>query len=320
MSSRVDDLIDRRRLRRKLSFWRIITFLVLLCVVGFGLIRSYGGEGAQIAKILIQGTITDDRDLLERLARVRDNDDVKGLILFINSPGGTTVGGEAIFNEIRSIAAKKPVIAQVGTLAASAGYMIASATDHIMARESSLVGSIGVLVQYPDLTGMMDKLGIKFEEIKSSPLKASPNPFTPTTDEARQMISRVIMDSYDWFIGLVAERRGLPRDEVVKLADGSIFTGRQALKNKLIDSIGGEREAVKWLESRDIGADLPVIEWKPKSETGLTGWAGKLAQSDLNGEALGEAAQQIVSRLGGEHLFLDGLISVWHPAPMQPAP
>src|SRR5690606_39240134 len=101
--------------------------------------------------------------------------------------GGTTAGGEMIYEEIRKLAADKPVTAQVGTLAASAGYMIASATDHIVARQSSIVGSIGVLIQFPDVTGLMDKLGIKLEEVKSSPLKAEPSPFHPTTQEERAM-------------------------------------------------------------------------------------------------------------------------------------
>ena len=131
------------------------------------------------------------------------------MILSIDSPGGTTAGGEAIFDAVRALAAEKPVVAQVGTLAASAGYMIASATDHIVARKSSIVGSIGVLVQFPDVTGLMDKVGIKLEEVKSSPLKAEPSPFNPTTDEERAMIRAMILDSYDWFVGIVDERRPL---------------------------------------------------------------------------------------------------------------
>ena len=128
---------------------------------------------------------------------------MKGVILSIDSPGGTTAGGEATFEAVRKVAADKPVVAQVGTLAASAGYMIASAADHIVARQSSIVGSIGVLVQFPDVTGLMDKIGVKLEEVKSSPLKAEPSPFNPTTDEERAMIRSMIMDSYEWFVGLV---------------------------------------------------------------------------------------------------------------------
>ena len=195
---------------------------------------EFGGTAVDhIAKVRIEGTITEDDELIERLEKIRKSAAVKGVILSIDSPGGTTAGGEQIFDEVRRLATEKPVVAQVGTLAASAGYMIASATDHIVARKSSIVGSIGVLVQFPDVTGLMDKLGIKLEEVKSSPLKAEPSPFNPTTDEERAMVAQLILDSYDWFVGIVDERRPLSRAEVTALADGSIFTGRQALTNKL---------------------------------------------------------------------------------------
>ena len=163
------------------------------------------------------------------------------MILAIDSPGGTTVGGESIYEEVRKLAADKPVVAEVGTLAASAGYMIASASDHIVARKTSIVGSIGVLIQYPDVSGLMDKVGIKLEEVKSSPLKASPSPFKPTNDDERAMVRKLILDSYDWFVGIVAERRKMTRSEALALADGSIFTGRQALANES-DRRGRRRE------------------------------------------------------------------------------
>ena len=214
MVFRADDLIDRRRLRRKLTFWRSAALLVAaLAVAGLGYVL-FGDDFAptaanHIAKVRIEGTITEDDELIERLEKIRESSAVKGVILSIDSPGGTTAGGEAIFDEVRRLAADKPVVAQVGTLAASAGYMIASAADHIVARKTSIVGSIGVLVQFPDVTGLMDKLGVKLEEVKSSPLKAEPSPFNPTTEEERAMVRRMILDSYDWFIGIVAERRPL---------------------------------------------------------------------------------------------------------------
>ena len=223
-----------------------------------------------IAKVRIEGTITEDEELIERLEKIRKSSAVKGVILSIDSPGGTTAGGESIFDEVRLLAAEKPVVAQVGTLAASAGYMIASATDHIVARKSSIVGSIGVLIQFPDVTGLMDKIGVKLEEVKSAPLKAEPSPFNPTTEEERAMVRKLILDSYDWFVGIVDERRPLNHAEVMALADGSIFTGRQALANKLIDALGGEREAVGWLATKGVDPDLKVIEWKSeKSGSGF---------------------------------------------------
>ena len=316
MAMRADDMIDRRRLRRKLTFWRVVALAIAaigLASAAAWLLGDFGGAAVDhIAKVRIEGTITEDEELLERLKRIRESNSVKGVILSIDSPGGTTAGGEAIFDAVRELAAAKPVVAQVGTLAASAGYMIASASDHIVARKSSIVGSIGVLVQFPDITGLMDKIGVKLEEVKSSPLKAEPSPFNPTTDEERAMVRSMILDSYDWFVGLVAERRPLTRSEAAALADGSIFTGRQALQKKLVDELGGESEAIGWLSTKGVDGDLEVVEWKARNG----GWF-------LSSEALAGAVARLVGlpdhgaalfrQFGGERLFLDGLLSVWQP-------
>lgn len=316
MSIGADDIIDRRRLRRKLTFWRVAALLIAAIAIAFGSYRlfaeSVGARGNHIAKVRIEGTITEDDELLERLGKIAEAERVKGVILTIDSPGGTTAGGEAIFEAVRDIAEKKPVVAQVGTLAASAGYMIASATDHIVARQSSIVGSIGVLVQFPDLTGLMENLGIGLEEIKSSPLKAEPSPFNETTESERAMVRRMIMDSYDWFVGLVTDRRPLSRQEVLALADGSVFTGRQALANKLIDELGGEDTAKAWLESKGVDADLKVQEWKAKSDTGLY---GVLDPSGALARLLGVPAEggELLEKIGVDRIFLDGLISLWQP-------
>lgn len=315
MAARADDVIDRRRLRRKLSFWRVAA--ILLVAVAVVLATSFfwqGGTGvgiSHIARIKIEGTITEDEELLERIERVRESDMVKGVILHVNSPGGTTAGGEAVFEAVRMLAVEKPVVAQVGTLAASAGYMIASAADHIVARQSSIVGSIGVLIQYPDVTGLMDNIGIRVDGVKSSPLKAEPSPFTPTTEEERAMIRALVMDSYEWFVGLVQDRRPLDRAEVLALADGSIFTGRQALASRLVDSLGGEEEAVRWLGTRGIDVELEVVEWKPRGQGGWWSLGAQASLASLLG--LDSLADRLIARAGLEPLFLDGLVSVWQP-------
>ena len=183
MATRADDLIDRRRLRRKLTFWRVAADRD----------RSAGHRREpptcwrrrlpavatnHIAKVKIEGTITEDDELLERLEDIRKSIRGQGRDPCRSTrPAAPPPAAKSIFDAVREIAAEKPVVAQVGTLAASAGYMIASATDHIVARQTSIVGSIGVLIQYPDVTGLMDKVGVKLEEVKSSPLKAEPSPF-----------------------------------------------------------------------------------------------------------------------------------------------
>jgi len=317
MAVRADEIIDRRRLRRKLTFWRVVTLLLVAVAIGGVAFWSkgdaLGGVAANhVAKIKIEGTITEDEELLKRLEGIGKSDRVKGVIVWINSPGGTTAGGEAIFEAVRRLAAEKPVVAQVGTLAASAGYMIASAGDHIVARQSSIVGSIGVLVQFPDVTELMDKIGVKVEGVKSSPLKAEPSPFTPTTEEERAMLRALVMDSYDWFVGIVEDRRPLSRPEALALADGSIYTGRQALQRKLVDTLGGEREAMAWLATKGVDAELPVVEWKTARSGGLF---AALTGADSFASLMGfdRMPAELAARIGADRLFLDGLLSLWQP-------
>ncbi|MDR7034433.1 signal peptide peptidase SppA [Mesorhizobium sp. BE184] len=318
MTIRAEDLIDRRRLRRKLTFWRVAALAVaaagVLALALWFYREDMGGSAVDhIAKVKIEGTITEDEELIGRLEKIRESKSVKGVILTIDSPGGTTAGGESIYDEVRKLAGDKPVVAQVGTLAASAGYMIASAADHIVARKSSIVGSIGVLIQFPDVTGLMEKVGVKLEEVKSSPLKAEPSPFNPTTDEERDMVRKLILDSYDWFVGIVAERRSMTRPQVLALADGSIFTGRQALTNKLIDAVGGEQEAIDWLATKGVDEKLKVVEWKNTESRGGFLFSKALTQTIAKALGLPEYSGDLARELGMDRLFLDGLVSVWHP-------
>jgi protease-4 len=160
----------------------------------------------------------------------------------------------------------------------------------------------------------MDKLGIKLEEVKSSPLKAEPSPFNPTTEPERAMLRSMIMDSYDWFIGLVEDRRPLTRAQVTALADGSIFTGRQALKNKLIDELGGEREAKAWLATKGVDAKLDVVEWKKNPSTAsLFFGSDSLVEGLARLVGLDRSHTDLLREIGAERLFLDGLLSVWQP-------
>lgn len=308
-------IADRRKLRRKLSFWRILSLLVIIGL-GFALYRMTAADNGgtavpHVAHVKITGMIQDDAELLERLDRIAQSDNVKALVVSIASPGGTTYGGERIFKAIRAVAEKKPVVSDIRTLAASAGYMIAAAGDTIIAGESSITGSIGVIFQYPQVAEMMDKLGVSLEEIKSAPLKAEPSPFHPPSEEARTMIRAMVMDSYAWFVDLVAERRNLPREEVLRLADGSIFTGRQALEVKLIDTLGGNDEIRAYLETHDVGKDLPLVEWKDGSRSSSWWLAGAMAEFFRLSGLADIITPASLRPWAGEKLFLDGLVSVW---------
>ena len=191
------------------------------------------------------------------------------------------------------------MVAVIGELGTSAGYMSALGSDYIIARESSITGSIGVILQSTDITGLLDKLGVKPESVKSSPLKSQPNPLEPFSEEARAATEAVVADIYDLFVGMVAERRRMSRERVAPLADGRIFTGRQALRQGLIDGVGGEAEARDWLASaHGIAASLPVRPVKARRDGGIL--------RDMLDDVVGKT-------LFSERLRLDGLISLWHP-------
>ena len=308
-----DILADRRRIRRKLSFWRFMTIVVAIALVAglFARFQGTGRHGNHIARIDISGVITDDQPLLDLIAEAAENDAAKALVVSISSPGGTTYGGERIHKALVEAGKSKPVVADIRTLAASAGYMIAASTDHIVAGESSIVGSIGVIFQYAQARELLDKIGVRLEEIKSSPLKAEPSPFHEASEEAKAMIRSMVLDSYDWFVDLVASRREMDRTQVLALADGSIFTGRQALKNGLVDALGGEAEIRAYLKSRDIDDTLDLIDWQPADETANLLLGTRLAGIVQQFLGLPVSLSSEIYRRSGGKLFLDGLVSVW---------
>lgn len=314
--SNADYLVDRRKLRRTITMWRILAFVAAGLTV-LALAQSFGGRdmfragGPHIARIAIEGVITGDKDTITLLDDVAKSD-AKALILSLESPGGTTTGSEKIYDAIRRVAAKKPVVAVVGNLAASGAYIAALGTDHIYASGNSLVGSIGVLFQFPNFAKLMDTVGVKMEEVKSSPLKASPNGFEPTSPEARAALAALVSDSFDWFKGLVKERRAMSDDEIKLVADGRVFTGRQAIGNKLIDAIGGEKEAIAWLETeKGVAKNLPVRDWKKApglERLGLLGSASAAA-AFFGLDNLSNALQQQAELT--ETRKLGGLMSLW---------
>ncbi len=315
MSFETESVLDRRRLRRKLGTWRalaVVAVIGALAVAGYYVSASQKLLGRdQIARIEIAGLITDDRKQQKLLKKLRSADHVKGVIVYINSPGGTTTGAEALFEGIRQIAEKKPVVAQFGTVAASAAYIAGLATDHIVARGNTITGSVGVIMQWPEFTGLLDKVGIKMNEIKSGKLKAEPSPFRPENPEAREISKEMIANGHQWFLGLVTNRRKIITSEVPGLEEGRVYLGRTALKHKLIDEIGGEEQAVNWLiRKHKLNVKLEVIDWKPPQDNI---WLGGNAMAQFLGYfgiggGFAEAARH---QLGLSSL--DGLIAVWQP-------
>ncbi|MDQ0468141.1 signal peptide peptidase SppA [Labrys wisconsinensis] len=316
MSLETDLLVDRRRLRRKLSLWRVAAFLAaavaLVAVLAVGGGKDLLNKRADhIARVKIAGFIGDQTANLKLFDDIADSS-AKAVIVKINSPGGSTSGGEALFDGLRKLSGKKPTVAVIDGLGASAAYMAAIGTDHIVARRSALVGSIGVLVQFPNVGKLLDTIGVKMEEIKSSPLKAAPNGFEPTSPEAAAALASVVNDTYGWFKGLVKERRGYDDAALGVVSDGRIFTGKQALDLKLIDAIGDESAGIAWLEKdKGIAKDLPVQDWEKPSDSRSLFFAQALAAlADKAGlPILGSLLASPTAPPGA----LDGLVSVWQP-------
>ena len=252
---------------------------------------------------------------LRLLQKISEAKHVSGVIVAVNSPGGTTAGGEALFEALRTVAKTKPVVAQFGTVATSAAYIAGLATDQIVARGNTITGSVGVIFQWPEFTQLLEKLGIKVNEIKSGPLKANPSPFLPLDDAGRSAAEEMVAESQRWFLNLVRTRRNIDTKSVAGLEEGRVFSGRDALNHKLIDQIGGEAEVVKFLEDqRSVPKGLKIVDWKVSRDTS---WSfvrlGTLALARLTGiPALEEIARMSNDRLAG--LQLDGLLSIWHGA------
>lgn len=295
-----DDLIDRRRLKRRLTAWQLAAVLAIIAaaLVAYGRFDQVVAR-AHVARLTVDGVIADDTERDEALAAIGRDSSVKALIVRIDSPGGTVVGGESLYRRLFEIGKTVPVVAVMGEVATSAAYMTALAGERIFAREGTLTGSIGVIMQTADVTGLLDKLGIQPEAIKSAPLKAQPNPLEPLTPDARAAVESVIADIYEMFVAMVEQRRDMDHEVVVGLADGRVYTGRQALANGLIDAIGGESEARQWLEEvKNVGKGLPVRDVEPAYVASrVGGWLGGIGKA-----------------LVPERLNLDGLVSVWHPA------
>jgi protease-4 len=322
MSFDADLIVDRRRMRRKLTFWRVVTvFIAIVAVVGAGLAFSNrgaitGGPGGGIARVNIDGLIRSNRPRSEALTRLAESN-AKAVIVHINSPGGTVAGSEELYDSLIKVKAKKPMVVVVDGLAASGGYIAAMASDRILAQQSAIVGSIGVIFQYPNVTELLKTIGVQVETIKSSPLKAAPSGYEPTTPEARAAVESIVRDSFDWFKGLVRDRRHLDDASLQRVSDGRVFTGRQAVELKLIDGLGDEQAAIDWLaKEKNIDPKTPIRDYPlaPRfSDLPFLHVAalGLLDAVGLNG--LAERFREFGAVQAVERLNLDGLLALWHP-------
>jgi protease-4 len=320
MSLDADAIVDRRRLRRKLTFWRVSAIVIaLVAVAGTAYVLTPRNRlfpaGAYIARIKVQGLIRDNRDRSEALDRL-SRSNARAVIVHIDSPGGTTAGSQQLYDSLRLLEAKKPMVVVVDGMAASGAYIAALSADHIIAHDTSLVGSIGVLFQFPNFTGALKTLGIQVESIKSSPLKAAPNGFEPTSPEARAAVEAVVLDSYAWFKGLVKDRRSMNDGQLAAVVDGRVFTGRQGVGLKLVDSLGNEKTALDWLAAeKHVPATTPVRDYSLQPRFSEFSFL-HLAAWSFQAVGLSAFAQRIEEwgAVGAiERLNLDGLLALWHP-------
>ena len=257
----------KRARRNGFLFALFLIALALITVMILSSVFEYDKKGPHIARIKIEGPIFDDYGLNRLIYKLASDQNVKAVIVHINSPGGSVVGAESTFVALSQLSEEKPSVAVLGETATSGGYLIAVATDQIISRSNTLTGSIGVVLQYPDLSKLLKNIGIDIKTLRSSDLKASINYFEKPTTKAIEEHKQVIDETFLWFKELVAQKRKLTDINLEKVSQGGIFTGRKAKELGLVDLIGGEREAVKYLEEKINIKAIPLVDWVSNKES-----------------------------------------------------
>ena len=310
MALNADILLERIHLKNQARRWRLVALVVAVLAALFLFQKFSKGGGLplsqdHIARITLDEIIFDDVKRDELLQEIEDDDDIKAVIMRIDSPGGTTVGSEEIYLRLRRIAKKKPVVAAMRSAATSGGYMAAIGADYIVAREGTITGSIGVIMQSAEITELAKKIGIKPIVIRSGELKARPTPAEKMTPKAKKMLEGIIDDFFQYFIGLVKTRRALSDEQVAVISDGRVVSARQAVKLNLIDAIGGELELLAWLKQhKKLDDTLEIRDYEVPEEDGSL-------KELLSGAMAGTIFENLMS------LPLDGLVSIWHPSPLK---
>jgi len=303
MSSETDLLLDRRRLKRRLSFWRGFAVLATVAAVLIGVARFGNIERAHIARLSVSGLITEDRMLNRAVRALAADPNVKALLVEVNSPGGSVAGGESLHDAIAAVAANKPVVVVMGGLAASAAYMVSVPATRIFALPATLTGSIGVLLESGNIGGLLDRIGISSTTLVSGPLKGQPSLTEPLSPEAREVLQGLVMNMYEQFVGYVAAGRHMDEAKVRGLADGRAYTGAQALKLGLIDALGDENAARDWLaRAKGIPPRLPVEDVETRSLVERTFGAG-----------FGPVFEGLMKTFAGQGVTLDGAWAIWQP-------
>ena len=259
-----DTFIVIQDLKKKILRWRILAFIgIFLIILSYAsaIFKHSSTKKNIIAKVDIKGVLLNDMISYEKLKEL-NNDNIKGIILNINSEGGDVVESEKLYTFFRKISNNKPIVSIINSIGASGGYMVAMASDYIIAYNTSSVGSIGVLVQTYEITELAKKLGITLTNYKSSPLKAAPNPLEKINPDVDMVISQQINDVYDYFLNIFVERRKIKITEAQEIANGQIYTGRQALEYGLIDKIGNEDDVIDYFKDNNVNIDeMEIVDF-----------------------------------------------------------
>ena len=287
------------RRRHPVLFCLGIVFLLwLLLSLGMGIYRASrpgGGLGGQyIGVVKIEGLIEDARPVLVWIEELRKDAQAVGILVRIDSPGGAVTPSEEIYTALERLAKERPMVASLGSMGASGGYMVALPARAIVANPTTLTGSIGVRMELPNMQGLMGKIGVSHESLATGDLKTAGSPFQPLTDKERAYFLGIIQDMFKRFVGMVEEHRGLKDEELKAVSDGRAVTGAQALSLGLVDSLGDERSAVSLLQvfckSKE---ELPLVEG-PEEENRFSLW-----RLIFGGMGL-ERAAALIDRLAGE--------------------
>jgi len=284
----------------------VIVFSLIIFVGFFGMMflgvyyaeddGGFGGFGDKIAVVEVYGGIYDSAPIVRQLKKWGESGSVKGILLHVDSPGGAVAPSQEIYEEILRVRDEdnKPVVVSMSSVAASGGYLISCAADRIMANPGTMTGSIGVILQFPTVGRLLDKVGVDYETVKSGEVKAVGDFSRRMTEAERKMLEAMVTDTYEQFVDVVCEGRQLEREEVYKIANGSIFSGRQALNLNLIDTLGGFEDAVR------LAADLAGIEGKPRL---MREYKPKPGFFDVLGSVAGEVEQFTTGEIDGPRVM-----------------
>jgi len=277
--------------------------IVFFTLIYFLSLSKKGGSSLsfqeKVGVARIEGIIADNRDVIEQIEELSEDDDIKAVVLRIDSPGGGVAASQEIYQAVRRLQAKKKVVVSMGSVAASGGYLIAVAADRIVANPGTITGSISAVMHFADVQELMRKVGVRSSVIKSGKFKDIGSPVREMTAEEKRLIQDIVDDIYDQFVRTISEDRKIPMEKILGLADGRIFSGRQALQLKLVDELGGLQDAVL-IAGRMAGIEgKPAVVFTEKKKTGLWRYLIESAASALSGEI----RKNTMESRGAQYLF-----------------